>query len=110
MSCSQNDNNASLEDDTLELKALSSVHHGTDEELLREQLESFRQDRIERKSYAARVWKLICVYLIALGVLVMGSQWLFRLSDSVLIALLCTTTANILGLAYIVMRYLFKNK
>lgn len=110
MSANQNNKGLSLEDDIFESNILDEAHLEIDDDLKQEEIESKRQDRKERKEYAAKVWKLICRYLLILSLLVAGSHCVFHLSDSVLIALLCTTTANILGLAYIVMRYLFKSK
>ena len=51
------------------------------------------------------IW-LLCVII----VVTFNSVFRFNLSDSVLIALLTTTTVNILGLAYIVLQGLFKVK
>lgn len=110
MSANQNNKGLSLEDDIFESNILDEAHLEIDDDLKQEEIESKRQDRKERKEYAAKVWSLICRYLLILSLLVAGSHYVFCLSDSVLIALLCTTTANILGLAYIVMRYLFKSK
>jgi hypothetical protein len=72
-----------------------------------------RQDIEARKSYANKVFKLVCGWLSAMILLVtlsgFGSRsgW-FQLSDSTLIALITTTTISVLGLFTIVANYLFK--
>ncbi len=82
-------------------------------------LESFRQDMKERKSYASKVFWLIVCWLLAVFLLVVvaglnvrmvidGWEWSFKLSNSVLITLISTTTANVLGIFVFVVRYLFK--
>lgn len=73
--------------------------------------------------YAELIPRVVVGYLAFIGVLIFiaglkgthiytwGIQFKFGLSDKVLITLLVTTTANILGLMYIVTNHLFpKNK
>jgi hypothetical protein len=79
----------------------------------KESLESDRQDRKERKNYADKVYRLIFGFLVIVLLIVIASgiKWLcFNLSDNVLITLLTTTSANVIGIFMIVMRYLFKQK
>ena len=78
-----------------------------------ERLENLKQDRKERKVYANKAFRLICWYLgivtallIAAGVEVIP----FYLSEAVELALLTTTTANVLTIFYFVMKYLFNPK
>ena len=73
----------------------------------------------EREKYANRIFILICIFLgfsllivILSGITICpcGLKYL-NLSDAVLITILTTTTANVLGLMIIVINYLFpKNK
>lgn len=80
--------------------------------LERERFRSARQDREERKRYAQRIFWLVGIWLavIALFAFLNGVLWpreVFRLSDSVLIALSTTTTAGVTMLLVLVARYLF---
>ena len=75
-------------------------------------LRGVKQDTEERKTYANKIFKLICVWLLAVfGILVaQGSDCGFELSDAVLLALIGGTTANVLGIFIIVAQYLFPKR
>jgi hypothetical protein len=77
----------------------------------KEHLESNRQDRIERKNYAVKVYWLIVAFL-SVSMLVMIASGIhslcFSLSDNVLIILLTTSCASVIGVFLVVMRYLFR--
>lgn len=81
----------------------------------RVELDGKRQDIEARKEYANKIYRLISVWLGCMIVIVLlagfGSkcEW-FKMADSVLIALITTTTASVIGLFAIVANYLFKNK
>lgn len=78
-----------------------------------ENLESLKQDRTQRKEFAGKIYGLICVWLIGLAILLLlraWNAWGFYLSDTVLIALITTTSANVIGLLAIVILYLFPRK
>ena len=65
-----------------------------------------------RVAYANKIFSLVCIYLCVVGVMLwQGGMELsgFQLSDNVLIALLTTTTANVIGLFTFVVKYLFPN-
>lgn len=71
----------------------------------------FRKDTKLRQDFASWLMRLIPLYLLGIGsvLLLAGFKCIpVMLSDKVLIALLCTTTANVLGLAAIALRGLFK--
>jgi len=78
-------------------------------------VEGKRQDIEARKEYANKIFILISVWLGCMIVITLlagfGSKcgW-FKMADSVLIALITTTTASVIGLFAIVANYLFKNK
>ena len=83
------------------------------------ELTSLTQDLDERKKYAKLIFVLACAWLAAvLWIIVLqgfggvpGSvDKPFRLTDSVLLALMGTTTVNVLGTLYIVANYLFPKK
>ena len=66
---------------------------------------------VERKRYAARLFWMSWVWLTVIATfLTLAGFGKLRMADSVLIALITTTTANVLGLFYIVARWLFPNK
>jgi hypothetical protein len=88
------------------------AHAQLDIDVRKERLESDRQDREERKQYAIRVYYLISFFFVAVLCIVAASaveSIPFSLSDNVLIALLTTSSANVIGLFMIVMKYLFRN-
>ncbi len=85
----------------------------TENGLLAEKLESQKQDRSQRKDFAIRIFNFVSLYmfgvffiLILSGISCNG----FNLSDTVLVTLLGTTTATIIGVFNFVARYLFHNK
>ena len=65
-----------------------------------------RQLRTQRKEYAEKIFVLISVWLIAVVLIIWnsGTRYLW-LSDSVLIALITTSTATVIGLMAIVCNY-----
>ncbi len=67
-----------------------------------------KNDIEDRKSYAGKIFILICLWLFAvlLIVVVVGCKGM-TLSDTVLVALITTTTINVLGLFLVVANYLF---
>ncbi len=76
-----------------------------------EELENRRQDRAQRKVYADNLFTFLCFYMILVFFILYKSGSLynsFELSDSVIIALITTTTANIIGIFAFAVRYLFK--
>lgn len=76
----------------------------------REDLVGTKQDREQRKEYAQRIFQLLCYYLVivAFFIFLSGTESTkFYLSDSVVITLLGTTTANVIALFAIVPKYLF---
>ncbi len=79
----------------------------------RAEVESYRQDTSERKKYARNIFILTCLWVIGVYVLLLfqGFQYRgFRLSDSIVLAAIGSTTANIVGVFLIVTRYFFPKK
>jgi len=69
------------------------------------------QDKDERRLYAYRVFTLICLWLTGVLLIVVGSgNGSLHYSDTVMVTLLTTTTANVIGLFAIVNGYLFGTK
>lgn len=83
-------------------------------QLAKAKVRSLEQDIEERKKYAAHIFKLICWWVIGLFVLLLLTGWgralRFTLSQPVLLAIVGSTTLNVLGLFYIVAHYLFPDK
>ena len=104
-------------DTSLETQSLEQAQLRVEVEKLRAELDSFRQDVRERKTFAPKLYALTCCWLCSVVVIILmqafsegNSRHFFRLSDSVLIALLGTTTVNVIGLFYAVAKYLFPEK
>lgn len=75
-------------------------------------IDQLKQDLDERKRYAAKIYRLIALWLGSLGIIILLQgvnlpKDFFSLSDSVLLALIGGTTANVLGMFFIVLKYLF---
>nr|DAN30227.1 MAG TPA: SMODS and SLOG-associating 2TM effector domain [Caudoviricetes sp.] len=110
------DGKISKEDPDAEEQMASSIEVKTQTEeynRLKEEVESIKQDREERKVYASKTFDFLCVYMICVGLLLFmsGSTTAsLQLSDSVLIVILGTTTTNVLGIFYFVANYLFPKR
>lgn len=75
-----------------------------------EELEGKVQDRKERKTYSRLSLSFLTAYMIAVFIVLFFSGFKtkgFILDTSVLIALITTTTANVIGIFAFVMMYLF---
>lgn len=70
------------------------------------------QDREERKKYAYRTFLFVCAFTIIVLLIIIfagfSSLLNFNLNDGVLIALITSSLATIVGIFILVMRYLFK--
>lgn len=82
-------------------------------------IQGLQQDIREREKYASRIFRLVVCWLssILLMVIAQGVRWPwmsryigFDLPESVLIALVTTTTASVVGILLIVTRYLFPQR
>lgn len=83
------------------------------EDLRKKQLanDGIMQDMGERKEYTHKIFVLICFWLVLVGILLIASgNGNLHYSDTVLITLLTTTTANVIGLFVFVAKYLFQIK
>lgn len=77
----------------------------------KEDLKGRKQDRKERKVYALLIFNLLCFWLMFDGfIFLFKGLGKLSYSDNVLITLLTTTTVNVIGIFYIVDRYLFQPK
>lgn len=100
----------STQTDKIEID-LSSSEDTIKRAQLLEEYYSKKQDREQRKTFSFRIFMFVCVYMtFALAILVFCGASALRLSDSVIVALLTTTTANVIGLFAVVAKYLFHPK
>jgi hypothetical protein len=80
------------------------------------QTSGLTQDIAERKKYAQLFFRLSCAWLVGITAILMlqgfGSLWKvpFKLSDSIVLTMIGSTTVNVLGILYIVAKYLFPNR
>ena len=97
--------------DNVEDNAPAPSLNNVDNAPLFEQIHRYHQDTEQRLFLAKWVVWTSSVWLIAVIIILIlsGCEYL-KLSDIVLNVLLATTTANVLGLAYIVLKGLFGQK
>lgn len=77
------------------------------------ELKGFQEDIAARKRYAKNIFVLTCLWVGGIYVLLLLQGFghsVFRLADSVLLAAIGSTTANIIGVFLIVTRYFFPRK
>lgn len=83
-------------------------------DISREELEGKQQDRNLRKEFGERIYNFVAIYMFGVFFILVlsGIQGnAFVLSDTVLVTILGTTTANVIGILVIVATYYFnKNK
>ncbi len=80
-------------------------------ELQDEAIKDLQQDREQRKVLSYALFGFMCFYMLVALVIVFccGFSWM-RLSDMVLITLLTTTLADVIGIFGFVAKYLYHNK
>jgi len=79
------------------------------------ELDELHQNMAERKGYARKLFVMLCAWLaIMLGITIFNGivklasgDYAFRLSDTILVTLITTTTANVAAFFLVVTRYLF---
>ena len=77
----------------------------------REEIEGLKQDREQRKIFSYVIFGFMCIYmLISLALVFLGGYGIIFLSDKVLITLLTTSLANVIGIFNFVAKYLFHPK
>ena len=82
-----------------------------EEKLKEAKLNRYNQDTQHRNNLSIWAGTVVSVWLVSVLLILVGNNLNFKLSDSVLITLLGTTTLNVLGLMVIVLNDLFnKNK
>lgn len=80
-------------------------------ERLKEEIEGLKQDRKQRKIFSYVIFAFMCLYMAAsLAAVYLSGRGFIILSDGVLIALLTTSLANVIGVFNFVAKYLFNPK
>lgn len=73
-----------------------------------ESIKDLRQDREQRKTFSSRIFIFMCLYMfVAIVIVFMCGLGCMKLEESVLITLLTTTLANVIGVFNFVAKYLF---
>lgn len=73
-----------------------------------EAIKDQRQDREQRKVFSSRIFVFMCAYMgVAIIIVFLCGCRFMTLDDSVLITLLTTTLANVIGVFNFVAKYLF---
>ena len=82
-----------------------------EEEFSRAQLKRLLDDNKARKKFSVFIFAITVLWMfLVLFIVVQCSRKVFILSDSVLIALITTTTANVFGFFYVVVNYIFNKE
>lgn len=80
-------------------------------EKLKEEIRGLKQDREQRKVFSYCIFGFMCFYmLIALIIVFFSGLKLMALSDTVLVTLISSTLADVIGVFLFVAKYLFHNK
>ena len=80
-------------------------------QLLKAQIRKFEDDNTGRREFSRSIFTVTVIWMFLVLMIVIqyaGGRW--HLSDSVLIALITTTTANVIGIFIIVANYLFNRE
>lgn len=79
-----------------------------DEEIKRENLKRLREENEARRSFSNAIFTVTVIWMfLTLVVIFQTGTGALRLSDTVLVALITTATANVYGFFYVVVNYLF---
>lgn len=99
--------------DGLAIDSYEEEKKSLENERLKAEIEDLVQDRDQRKTYANRLFWLVAVWLVVIGLIVLlhgFSHVPFTLSGTVLTTLIGSTTVSVLGLFAIVVNYLFPKR
>jgi hypothetical protein len=80
-------------------------------QLLKAQIRKFEDDNEGRREFSRSIFAVTVVWMfLVLMIIIQCANGKWHLSDSVLIALITTTTANVIGMFIIVANYLFNRE
>lgn len=103
----------SEEDVMLLLKQKKVEHLQLENELFRQTIENEKQNRGQRKDFAMKIFDFMSLYMFVVFFFLLldgVTCWNFNLSENILLTLLGTTTANVIGVFTFVAKYLFPTK
>jgi hypothetical protein len=107
------DNNYNFEAQLFDAESIIEASKDSVDDILARRIENKGnlQDQDERKKYAIYTFRLVAFYVFTILLITIscGLEWL-KLSDTVILALLGGSLAQIIGLFAFVMKYLFPNK
>jgi hypothetical protein len=90
---------------------LSYVKDQVELDIRRAYLESLQDNNRQRKQYARNTFILTCIWIsVVLVIAGLSGFEKIKLSDTVLVTLITTTTANVFGFFFLVMKYLFRTE
>ena len=76
--------------------------------MLKAQIRKFEDDNTGRREFSRSIFTVTVIWMfLVLMIIIQSASGRWHLSDSVLIALITTTTANVIGVFIIVANYLF---
>ena len=70
----------------------------------------YEEDTVHRRRLSTWASIIVSIWLIAVLFIITRNTSVYKLSDTVMVALLTTTTFNVLGMMFIVLRGLFENR
>lgn len=77
-------------------------------ERLNEEIEDLKQDRQQRKILSYCIFGFMCFYMLGtITIVILCGLCMMRLKESILITLLTTTLANVIGVFNFVAKYLY---
>lgn len=80
-------------------------------ERLNEEIEDLKQDRSQRKIFSYCIFTFMCLYMAtSITIIFLQGLDIIHLDNSILITLLTTTLANVIGVFNFVAKYLFHSK
>lgn len=80
-------------------------------ECKKEEIEGLKQDRSQRKIFSYVIFGFMCVYMVAVLVIVyLNGFHVMDFPNSVMVTLLTTSLANVIGIFNFVAKYLFHTK
>ena len=85
----------------------------TENDIRKEELKGKIQDREQRKEFAIKIYHFLCFYLSSvLFLIILSATPLIKveLTEAIIITLWTTTTANIIGIFILVVKYLFATR
>lgn len=84
------------------------LQHQVEVAIRKEYLVTLRNNNRERLNYARKTFILTCFWIgVVIIIVILNSARIVNLSDTVLITLISTTTINVFGFFYLVIKYLF---